>query len=416
MAKATARKMSKRLQWIAVLALAALTASVGGCGYVNSNISQVVDPAFGLKPTRSYTVRTKDGWTLSVTRINGAGKKTDLLPVVLCHGFGHNGFVWRAGGRRSFAQFLARKGYDVWVPDLRGAGASSKPGFAVVRTIIKSPFNWLDQMPRIVTDFTKVNWTVDDHIRFDLPALLDLIKKETGAGSVNWVGHSMGGMIALVHMQDEGKRRGDITSIVALAAPMTIAHPLNDIMTVIKDNQDLFQMLNLFVNQSVPSMLNAATGANLQNGLDYLYFNSANMDRLTVMELLFYVVEDISPGSVDQFTKMVRDGQFKSADGSIDYSKRLREVEIPVFAAAGKSDNLAEPETIRHVYRTIASKDKAFKIFGISSGAQMDYGHTDLILGKRSHLEVFPVLERWIRRHSSRKPEQPSAKAPSAKP
>jgi len=417
MAKDGRRKNERVARRIAAFVLAAaLSALAGGCGYVNSNISKVMDPAFGLKPTRSYTVNTEDGWTLSLTRINGAGKKSTRLPVVLCHGFGHNGFIWRVGGRRSFAQYLARKGYDVWMPDLRGAGASSKPGFAVMRTIIKSPFDWLDRMPYIVSDFTKVNWTVDDHIRYDLPAILKLVKKETGADAVNWVGHSMGGMVALAYMEDMGKDRGEINSIIALAAPMTIAHPLNDIMTVLRENKDLFQILNLFVNQSIPSMLNAATGANLQNGLDYLYFNSANMDRLTVMELLFYVVEDISPGCVDQFMTMVRDGSFKSADRSIDYSNRLGRVEIPVFAAAGKADNLAEPETIRYVYRHISSKDKAFKVFGISSGAQMDYGHTDLLLGKRSHLEVFPVLEEWLRRHATRPPPKPAATRPARNP
>jgi len=380
-----------------------LFAFMTGCTNVTEMMNpftKAMNPDAALIQPRSYLTKTEDGWTLCITRINGNPDKKPRLPVVLCHGFGHNGFVWRANGYRSFSQFLARKGYDVWVPNLRGSGASSKAGVGVVRTMIKAPFAWLDQIPHIATDFNKINWTVDDYINLDIPATLKLIKKETGATSVNWVGHSMGGMIALVYMQEAGKAKGDINSIIALAAPLIIARPLNDLLKMLETNKNMFKIFNLLVNQEGPAMLHAAAGGNLQNKQDNLFYNTQNMSQFAIMEMLFYVIEDISPGCIDQFTAMVIAGKFKSADGKIDYSARTGQIEIPVYAVAGKADNLAEPETIRFLYNTISSKDKAFKMFGIASGARQDYGHTDLILGRRSPEEIFPSLEKWLSRHS----------------
>jgi len=391
---------------------------LAGCSVVRSvsqEVNRAMDMAKGMVPASSYILQTEDGWDLNVVRINGAAKDSGRLPVVLCHGFGHNGYLWRAGGTESMAQYLARAGLDVWIPDLRGSGSSTKPGFLVMRTFFKMPpSSIIDRAPRLIADFTKVNWNVDDHITKDVPAILDLVKRETGCQAVNWVGHSMGGMVILAYMEDMGLVRRDVNGIVALCSPMIIPHPLNDALAVIQKNPELFKMLNFFVNQGIPSVVGAASAGSIQTGLDYLYFNNENMSRGAVMELLYYVVEDISPGSVDQFMHLIATGRFLSADGKTDYSSRLDRIEIPIFAVAGKADNIAEAECMRFLYRDVRSTDKAFKLFGVNSGAIRDYGHTDLIMGMHSKAEVFPVLTQWLLAHSSSAPSTRPATRPSA--
>src|SRR5262249_22341593 len=44
------------------------------------------------------------------------------------------------------------------------------------------------------------NWTMDDHIAFDVPALVNLVRRKAGAAEVTWVGHSMGGIVAIAHL------------------------------------------------------------------------------------------------------------------------------------------------------------------------------------------------------------------------
>src|SRR5438067_2410898 len=43
-------------------------------------------------------------------------------------------------------------------------------------------------------------WTMDDHIAYDVPAFLHLVRHHTGANQVIWIGHSMGGIVALAHL------------------------------------------------------------------------------------------------------------------------------------------------------------------------------------------------------------------------
>ena len=37
-------------------------------------------------------------------------------------------------------------------------------------------------------------WTFSDYLDRDVPAILSLVRNETGAAKVNYVGHSMGGI------------------------------------------------------------------------------------------------------------------------------------------------------------------------------------------------------------------------------
>ena len=54
---------------------------------------------------------------------------------------------------------------------------------------------------------------------------------------------------------------------------------------------------------------------------------------------------------------------------------------------------------MRHVHEAVGSRDKRFLEFGRASGCKEDYGHIDLILGKRAKDEVWPHIRAWIEVH-----------------
>ena len=45
------------------------------------------------------------------------------------------------------------------------------------------------------------SWTVDDLVHYDVPAILDYVERETGRDRVNWVGHSLGGMLVFPYLE-----------------------------------------------------------------------------------------------------------------------------------------------------------------------------------------------------------------------
>ena len=45
------------------------------------------------------------------------------------------------------------------------------------------------------------DWTVDDLVHYDVPAILDYVEGESGHDRVNWVGHSLGGMLIFPYLE-----------------------------------------------------------------------------------------------------------------------------------------------------------------------------------------------------------------------
>jgi poly(3-hydroxyalkanoate) synthetase len=97
---------------------------------------------------------------------------------------------------------------------------------------------------------------------------------------------------------------------------------------------------------------------------------------------------------------MAQTGELTSADGKFNYSRELGRLTLPALFIAGKVDHSADPEAVRYGYQHVSSKDKAFRLFGLAWGDSIDYGHDDLILGKRSRKEVYPVIEKWLEGHA----------------
>ncbi len=382
------------LRWACLVGLALVAA---GCQGVPKFFSP---PALASKPQRlveAHTATTADGWTLALKRYRKAQTQAQELlgPVVLCHGFSYNGAFWDLDEAHSLAGYLADRDFDVWVVSLRGAGASTKPGFSVIKSIITTRLGDLPaSIPQATLDPRKFNWTVDSYIDYDVPAVLDYISRATGREKLWWVGHSMGGMILFGHL--ERVPDAPVAGFVAVASPMTIPQPPNDILKGITQQAGLLKISALAVNTTLPAKLASPLGGTVQTPLDTLFYNRQNMEALTITNLFLNVVEDVPQGVLDQFNAMIRTGDFKRADGSFNYTENLGKVTVPVLLIAGQVDNIAPPEVVRFAYERVSSTDKTFRMFGRVNGYSANYGHNDLILGKHAKEEVFPYIASWL--------------------
>ena len=75
------------------------------------------------------------------------------------------------------------------IVDMRGSGSSHRIGAIgrVNQVLRQTPFNELRES----------HWTVDDQVKYDIPAILDYVQKETGSARVNWVGPKLSSLIRL---------------------------------------------------------------------------------------------------------------------------------------------------------------------------------------------------------------------------
>ncbi len=352
-------------------------------------------PATFAYTTDFERTRTEDGWTLSIRRFKPQSTDPTRAPVVLCHGLNCNDRFFDISEEVSLARYLAGRGYDVWVPALRGAGGSTKPGINWLRRQLRPV---IPELPRELTfpsiDPTKLDWTMDDYIIYDVPTILRTVREQTGAPQVHWVGHSLGGVIIYAYVGRFGNE--GLASIVSLGVPLTIPQPPNNFLAAFRDNKELFKLITLLVNASIPASLRRL---DQRSGVAAALYNPRHVDRPVLREFFTRGVEDIPVGVLDQLVKAVETGEMRSADDETRYAGLLDQVTVPCFVTGGLVDLIAPPEAIRYVYHHISSQDKAFHIFALVNNDSIDYGHLDLIIGRYAPRDVFPAIADWLAHH-----------------
>lgn len=350
-----------------------------------------------LRPCTDGFAVTADGWRLGVRHLKPAVLDPDKLPVVLSHGLGLNGTFWTITDPRAHlpAQLLA-KGYEVFLFDFRGSGESARVG-AVGRVNAH-----LRQT--VLLEVGESSWNVDEIVRYDVPAILDYVQKATGKDRVNWVGHSLGGMLMLAHLE-VGPAPGRVANLVALGS--TIAYDKAPQADLLSANRGL-RLLSAFVSPGRlgrPLVLGRLPGL---DSIDRFYFTSANVDQTTVSRFYGYTLEDTGRGALRQLDPYLEFGRFVSADRSIDYVARLPAVTTPVLMVAGDGDVISDVASTRLTFNALGSPDKTLLRFGRSQGHVADYGHCDLVWSRFAPKEIFPPLIDWL---DARQP-RPAASTP----
>lgn len=163
--------------------------------------------AHGYK-CQEFEVKTDDGYILSVQRIpqgrEGGGGQI-RQPVLLQHGVLVDGATWLLNPpEQSLAMILADNEFDVWVSNIRGTRYSRRH----VTLDAKYSEYW--------------NWSWDELIGHELPAIINFIFKQTGQ-KIHYVGHSMGTLMALASFS-EGREVDKVKSAALLSPIAYLSH------------------------------------------------------------------------------------------------------------------------------------------------------------------------------------------------
>ncbi len=355
-----------------------------------------------LPERRAYAIKTADGWRLNIWHYPPINPERKINPVILCHGLSHNSSFWDLTPKTSLAKYLQSEGFDVWSVDLRGAGDSTKPAISQIKQLFRLNISALspEALADVPSDLQKLNWTVDDHINYDVPAIIDFVLKHTGAKKVNWIGHSMGAMIMFAYLETHSQDK--IDTFVAVSGPMYLLHPANDIFELMAKQADFVKIGNLTTGTNLRAVVGTIAGGLLEMPIDELFLNEDNVDAETFHMFYYYCQDDISPGQLDQLLKYIKRGHFVSADGKIDYTERVSEITVPVLQIVGQLDNMISPGFVAVIHNKLGSKDKQMRVFGKINGYYDNYGHDDIIIGRHSRDDVFPYIKNWLIAHPAK--------------
>ncbi|MBI4618411.1 MAG: alpha/beta fold hydrolase [Planctomycetes bacterium] len=365
---------------------------------------------------------TEDGIELALRRYPRAGGD----PVVLMHGLAQNCNAWDLPlPGFSFARYLAERGFDVWCANLRSHGrddfASGNAG------------RW--------------DWTVDHFAAYDVPAIVRRVIDETGKKPF-WVGHSMGGMVAIMYLQgacfcgthlagdlDLSRERNErgIRGLVALSSParlqmesgISAAYGLasllgdrNLVTRVLKRPGLARRVLRRIPRVGLSRLgrffdsegrIPESNGGTVRLALRWSFqeatrfvtcrqiWHGPNMDRRVFHAALRHTVDDICGKVLLQFVDWVENRTFRAwpehtprGSSPFVYCDHFDRITCPVLLGGGTHDRIACLRTIESdAYRKVQSRDKTFLPIA-------DAGHADVLYGVRTSSSLYPMLAAWM--------------------
>jgi polyhydroxyalkanoate synthase subunit PhaC len=287
--------------------------------------------------------------------------------VLLVHGFGQNRYTWHTS-RRSFANYLAAEGFDVFNLDLRGRGRSRRFG-ALQDTIL------------------------DDYIREDVPAAIRTVLRVSAHSQVYLVGHSMGGIIS--YAVAGSTMRDEVAGVVSFGSPyrfglgsrfLAFVGPLlygarltgifdrNPPLPIRKLGEHMVKRSWLWDNPLVPIPMRPWT--------------PRSMEPEILAENLSAAFEHTRVAIALGLVGLGSESALKSHDGLNDYGLAFELADKPLLVIAGSRDALAPPASVRPVYDRSRSSDKTFREFPL--------GHIDLLLGRDAPQLVWPLVKTWL--------------------
>jgi pimeloyl-ACP methyl ester carboxylesterase len=230
-------------------------------------------------------------------------------------------------------------------------------------------------------------FTFDTLWQQDVTASIAHVREATGGGPIDAVGHSMGGMLLYAYLSQGGE---GLARVVTLGSPTRLDHGSPIWSAALK----LTGVVP--AGWMVPSGSLSPLTAPFQGGLDgdplqLLLYNPQNVSPALWSRFLVTGVGDVSGALLLQLAALARDGQFASADGSVDYRAGLARVKTPVLVVAGKVDRMCTPMAAWDAYRSLGG-ERQWLLVARENGAQADYGHMDFVLGERARFEVWPQI------------------------
>lgn len=261
--------------------------------------------------------RTADGLTLAIDHVPAAGARRGV--VVCLHAMMTDGRYFGANREGSFVSELAANGFEVFVPDFRGHGHSRPPSAG------------------------KDDWSFDDLVEFDLPAIVASCAGTAGCKPSELVllGHSLGGLVTTAAL-----------GIGAIPSPKLVVLPATSVWLLGPD------------------------GDRKRRALMSIYRYSAMLLGKAPIRALRIGSSDEARTYVHQLTGWTRSGKWTSLRG-IDYLAKLRTVETPVLPYVGAGDWMCTPADARAFAKHMPNA-APLRVVGAQHGDALDPDHFGL--------------------------------------
>ena len=262
------------------------------------------------------------------------------------------------------ADWLAARGVDVWVPELRGHGTSHAPRF---------------------------DWRLDEYLYYDLPAILDAVLEHSGATHVDWVGHSMGGILLMGY--------GALHPEAPIARGVTIGSALD--YTVGGTDferymplRPLLELLKVVPYGGLVHVISPITGVPPRR-IERFHVWPDNIEPAMVRRIYARCFHAIPTSLLVSLATTFEDEGLRLRKGEA-LLEAAPMFSAPLLMLAGDRDAQVSEAAI-HAAAKLIGHNARVMTFGPSHGHAHHYGHFDLILGRNAPTEVWGHIADFLR-------------------
>lgn len=266
------------------------------------------------------------------------------IPVFMLHGSMEDGRIFYTLNNKGLGPYLARQGYDVFVPDMKGRGKSAP---AVSR---------------------KSKYGQHGVINEEIPFFIEKIRQETGKEKMHWLSHSWGGVMQLSYMARYGSE--GILSLITFGSKRQLT------VKGLKRNY----MIEFGWN---------GIGRLAVSLLGYLPGKQLGMGAGSETGLMYKGI-----------SKWIKSGSRWVDDiDEFNYGEQLRKVNIPpaLYFAGANDPVLGHPMDVELLMREAGGAYRKFELLGKVGGYSRDYGHIDMLTHPEARKEVYPVALKWMK-------------------
>ncbi|SDH78970.1 alpha/beta fold hydrolase [Pseudomonas panipatensis] len=290
----------------------------------------LTEDVYRLKPNNSPDSSVE----LALTRLGSLGRKAAGVPVILLHGSFSNRRFWYSPKAAGLGPYLARAGFDVWIPEMRGHGLS--------------PRNLNYERNRVA-----------DYARFDLPAIARFVIEQNGSRP-HWLGHSLGGITLAAALGGGYLGEAEVVSAGLFGSQISRVYWPLKMPPVEWSGRFLLKRMGVL------------SGSRLRRGPE------DEPMGLGLEALRWYGLF----------------GRFGERDN--DWWAGLAKVTLPVLAVSAEGDHQDPPWACRKLFEQFSSERGAYLCLGRRAGFSEQFGHVEMLVSKAAQSEVWPLVLHWL--------------------
>jgi polyhydroxyalkanoate synthase len=137
------------------------------------------------------------------------------------------------------------------------------------------------------------------------------------------------------------------------------------------------------------------------NPVQRAQMNTKNVDTALIKRVAYNAVYHLPLALLRQFADWAENDCFRSVDLKTDYQAGVRTIKTPIMVISGAADRLVVAENTRHAFDLLPEGGKKHIVLGTTQGFSADYGHVDMVFGKKANEEVLPLVLEWVVSHDT---------------